>query len=161
MTVEGSVDSDLSERFVRGHLAPKLRPDVIVVWDNHSVHKRPELCVLIEGRGAELVWQPRYSPEFNAVEELWSKVKHLVRRARADTAAALTEALAAAVGSLTWEDSLGWLRHAGYQIRPSAYRCMEPAQLLGFMPPGRGPTRRLCTTQPIRGGVTPTRPGHS
>ncbi len=88
-------------------------------WDNHSVHKRPELRALIEARGAALVWQPRYSPEFNAVEEMWSKVKHLVKRARADTAAALTEALAAAVAALTWEDSFGWLRHAGYRISPT------------------------------------------
>jgi len=118
--VEGSVDGDVFECFVRDHLAPKLRRGDIVVWDNHSVHKRPELRALIEMRGAELVWQPRYSPEFNAVEELWSKVKHLVRRARADTATALSEALAAAVGALTWEDSLGWLRHAGYRLSPEA-----------------------------------------
>lgn len=84
------------------------------------MHKRPELRALIEARGAELVWQPRYSPEFNAVEELWSKVKHLVRRARADTAAALREALAAAVAALTCEDAEGWLRHAGYRISPTA-----------------------------------------
>ena len=91
-----------------------------MIWDNHSVHKRPELRALVEARAAELVWQPRYSPEFNAVEEMWSKVKHLVRRARADTATALNEALAAAVGALTWEDSLGWLRHAGYRLSPDA-----------------------------------------
>ncbi len=120
VAVEGSVDGDVFERFVRDHLAPNLRPGDIVIWDNHSVHKRPELRALVEARGAELVWQPRYSPEFNAVEEMWSKVKHLVRRARADTATALNEALAAAVGALTWEDSLGWLRHAGYRLSPDA-----------------------------------------
>ena len=91
-----------------------------MVWDNHSVHKRPELRALIDARGAELVWQPRYSPEFNACEEMWSKVKHLVRRARADTAGALREALAVAVAALTWEDSFGWLRHAGYRLTPDA-----------------------------------------
>ena len=46
--------------------------------------------------------------------------KHLVKRERADTATALTEALVAAVGALTWEDSLGWLRHAGYRLSPDA-----------------------------------------
>ena len=117
VAVEGG---DVFERFVRDHLAPRLERGVIVVWDNHSVHKRPELRALIEARGAGLVWQPRYSPEFNAVEELWSKVKHLVRRSRADTAAALTEALRSAVDALTHEDSLGWLRHAGYRISPAA-----------------------------------------
>lgn len=120
VAVEGSVDGDLFERFVGHHLAPRLRKGDVVVWDNHSVHKRPALREMIRARGAELVWQPRYSPEVNASEEMWSKVKHLVRRARADTATALKDALEAAVGALTWEDSAGWLRHAGYQISPTA-----------------------------------------
>jgi len=120
VAVEGSVDGDLFERFVRDHLAPRLRTGDVVVWDNHSVHKRPVLREMIRARGAELVCQPRYSPEFNASEEMWSKVKHLVRRARADTASALTAALDAAVGALTWEDSAGWLRHAGYRVSPTA-----------------------------------------
>ena len=118
VAVEGSVSGDLFERFVREHLCPNLRRGDTVVWDNHSVHKRPALRALIEARGAELVWQPRYSPEVNAAEELWSKVKHLVKRARADTQTALVAALAAAVAALTWEDSHGWLRHAGYRLSP-------------------------------------------
>lgn len=120
VAVEGSVGGDAFERFVRDHLAPRLQLGDIVVWDNHSVHKRPALREMIRARGAELVWQPRYSPEFNAAEPLWSKTKHLVRRARADTAAALSEALAAAVAALTWEDSAGWLRHCGYRVSPAA-----------------------------------------
>ena len=120
VAVEGSVDGDLFECFVRDHLCPKLREGDLVVWDNHSIHKRPRLRELIRSRGADLVWQPRYSPEFNACEEMWSKVKHVVRRARADTASALTEALRSAVGALTEEDSAGWLRHAGYRVSSTA-----------------------------------------
>ena len=104
------------ERFVREHLAPKLKPGDVVVWDNHAVHKRPEVRRLIEARGAELVWQPRYSPEVNTSEPMWSKVKHIVRRARADTGSTLSEVLCSAVGTLTWEDSAGWLRHCGYRL---------------------------------------------
>jgi len=119
VAVEGSVNGDLFERFVRDHLCPRLREGDLVVWDNHSVHKRSELRRMIRARGADLVWQPRYSPEFNACEEMWSKVKRLVRRARADTEAALTDALRAATAALTWEDAAGWLRHAGYAIVPT------------------------------------------
>lgn len=118
VAIEDSVDGDLFERFVRDHLAPRLDAGDIVVWDNHSIHRRPVLRALIEARGASLVPQPRYSPEFNASEEMWSKVKHHVRRARADTTEALTDALRSAVAALTWEDSSGWLRHAGYRISP-------------------------------------------
>lgn len=120
VATEGSVNGDVFAQFVREHLAPALQPGDIVVWDNHSVHKRDDVRELIEARGATLVWQPRYSPEFNAVEEMWSKVKHVVRRARADTQEALETALASAVDALTWEDSLGWLGHAGYSISPVA-----------------------------------------
>ena len=51
---------------------------------------------------------------------MWSKVKHVAKRARSETQAALHEALDAAVGRLTWEDSAGWLRHCGYTINPIA-----------------------------------------
>jgi transposase len=118
--VEGSVDGDVFERFVRDHLCPRLREGDLVVWDNHSVHTRPTLRGMIQARGADLVWQPRYSPEFNACEEMWSKVKHLVRRARADTETALTEALRMAVEALAWDDAEGWLRHAGYRVASTA-----------------------------------------
>lgn len=64
VAVEGSVDGDVFERFVRDHLCPRLREGDLVVWDNHSVHKRDELLSLIRARGADLVWQPRYSPEW-------------------------------------------------------------------------------------------------
>lgn len=116
VAVEGRVDSALFERFVREHLAPELEPGDVVVWDNHSIHRGSEIRGLIEARGATLSPQPRYSPEFNACEEMWSKVKHEVRRARADTQAALESALSASVRGLRWEDSAGWLRHAGYVL---------------------------------------------
>ncbi|GAB5550223.1 MAG: hypothetical protein SangKO_099830 [Sandaracinaceae bacterium] len=119
VAVEGSVSGDLFERFVREQLCPRLREGDLVVWDNHSIHKRPRLRELIRARGADLVWQPRYSPEYNACEEMWSKVKRLVRRARADTETALTEALRVGVRALTWEDAAGWLRHAGYVPTPT------------------------------------------
>ena len=120
VAVEGSVDRAGFERFVGEFLAPELSRGDIVVWDNHSIHRSEAIRALVEARGATLVWQPRYSPECNAVEEMWSKVKHGVRRARADTADALTSALRSVVTALTLEDSAGWLRHAGYHITSSA-----------------------------------------
>lgn len=120
VAVEGSVGGDLFERFVREYLTPHLRKGDLVVWDNHSIHKRPVLRELIEARGATLVRQPRYSPEFNTSEPMWSKVKHSVKRACADTQGALLDALDTAVGELRWEDSAGWLRHCGYRLSPTA-----------------------------------------
>ena len=116
VAVGGRVDGALFARFVREHLAPSLAPGDVVVWDNHSIHRGAEPRRLIEARGARLAPQPRYSPEFNACEQMWSKVKHEVRRARADTGSALESALRSSVTGLRWEDSAGWLRHAGYRL---------------------------------------------
>lgn len=120
VAVQGRVDGAFFERFVREHLAPALVPGDIVVWDNHSIHRGTEVRRLIEAQGACLARQPRYSPEFNACEEMWSKVKHEVRRARADTQGSLESALSTSVTGLRWEDSAGWLRHAGYVLSSSA-----------------------------------------
>ncbi len=120
VAVENRVDGAFFARFVRDYLVPALVPGDIVVWDNHSIHRGAEVRRLIEARGAQLAPQPRYSPEFNACEEMWSKVKHEVRRARADTQGALESALAVSVTGLRREDSAGWLRHAGYRLSPEA-----------------------------------------
>ena len=117
---DGRVDGAFFERFVREHLAPCLLPGDVVVWDNHSVHRGAAVRELIASRGSQLAPQPRYSPEYNACEETWSKVKHEVRRARADTEGALESALSASVTGSRWEDSAGWLRHAGYRLSPDA-----------------------------------------
>ena len=117
---DGRVDGAFFERFVREHLAPSLLRGDIVVWDNHSIHRGAEIRRLIEARGAWLAPQPRYSPEFNACEEMWSKVKHEVRRARADTQGVLESALSVSVTGLRREDSAGWLRHAGYRLSQDA-----------------------------------------
>jgi transposase len=120
VAVAGPVDRALFTRFVRDHLAPSLDPGDMVVWDNHAIHGSTEARELIEGRGATLHPQPRYTPEVNAAEPLWSKVKGLVRRARADTAEALEAALRSAVGSVTASDTAGWMRHCGYRLNSSA-----------------------------------------
>ena len=123
---DGRVNGAFFERFVREHLAPSLVPGDVVVWDNHSIHRGAEVRRLIEARGAHLAPQPRYSPEFNACEPpptaggMWSKVKHEVRRARADTQGALESALSASVTGLRRADSAGWLRHAGYRLSQDA-----------------------------------------
>ena len=119
VVAEERVDGDLFEQFVREHLAPHLERGDIVVWDNHPIHRRAVLREVIEGRGATLAPQPRYSPEANACEEMWSKLKQGVRRARADTGKALQAALAAGVEALTSSDTAGWLGHAGYVLSPA------------------------------------------
>ena len=114
----GTVDGGVFARFVEHGLVPHLRPGDVVIWDNARIHGA-EAVRLVETTGARVVAQPRYSPDKNAIEPAWSKVKERVRRLRADTAEALDAALHAAVATLTAEDVRGWMRHCGYPTEPT------------------------------------------
>lgn len=118
LPVQGSVNAAVFEAFVRQCLVPTLRAGMVVVWDNARIHSR-EAVRLVESVGARVLFLPRYSPEYNAIEHFWSKVKHLVRKARADTVEALRTALDVAVDAVTPEDMRGWIEHCGYQFQPS------------------------------------------
>lgn len=106
-------------QFVEEHLLSALFEGAIVIWDNARIHADEELEAMIEARGAELKRLPRYSPEFNPIELLWSKLKHYIRKARADTREALLAALEEAATWITAEDAEGWFEHSGYCHQPT------------------------------------------
>lgn len=114
----GSVTKDVFERFVEQSLVPSLEPGDIVIWDNARIHSEGAV-ELITAAGASVVALPRYSPELNPIEMLWSKLKHGVRKKRADTAEALKQALMEAVAALRGEDASAWIGHCGYVRQPS------------------------------------------
>lgn len=105
--------------FVEEYLVPDLRPGDIVIWDNARIHEDPEFARMIERRGAELKKLPRYSPDLNPIEMLWSKLKHYIRKTRADTEELLADALKAASDLITFEDAVGWLLHCGFRPQPA------------------------------------------
>jgi len=72
---------------------------------------------LIEGRGADLVFLPPYSPDLNPIEEAFSKIKGIVRKAGARTRSALEDAVGEALGAVTPEDAAGWFAHCGYRTQ--------------------------------------------
>ena len=74
LTVEGATTSLVFEAYVERVLAPTLRKGQVVVMDNLSAHKGERIRELIEGRGCELVYLPSYSPDFNPIEEAFSKI---------------------------------------------------------------------------------------
>ena len=86
LAVEGATTREAFEAYYLEHvLAPTLKPGQIVVMDNLSAHKGERVRELIEQRGCELVYLPPYSPDFNPIEQAFSKVKDLMRRAEART----------------------------------------------------------------------------
>jgi transposase len=85
--VSGPINRDAFEAYVERVLVPELRPGDIVVMDNLSSQKGPEVHALIETAGAQLLFLPPYSPDFNPIENAFAKLKALApvgHRAGAD-----------------------------------------------------------------------------
>ena len=115
MSIEGSADGDAFLLYIEHFLCPTLEHGQIVVMDNLRVHKMKKVRELIERCGCQLVFLPSYSPDFNPIEEAFSKVKGLLRKARARSFEALVEATGgAALLAVTTEDARGFFTHRGY-----------------------------------------------
>jgi len=115
MSVEGATDSLAFEAYVEHFLAPSLCEGQVVVLDGLGAHRTQKVEELIEGRGADLVFLPSYSPDLNPIEEAFGKIKQLVRKVGARVREALVEAIGRALGAVTPEDAAGWFAHAGYR----------------------------------------------
>jgi transposase len=114
LTVEGATTEEAFEAYIEQVLAPTLRDGQVVVMDNLSSHKGEGVKGLIEGRGCELIYLPPYSPDFNPIEQAFSKIKNLLREAGARVYEVLVEAIGKALSAITLEDSQGFFEHCGY-----------------------------------------------
>jgi transposase len=115
MSVEGATDALAFETYVEHFLAPSLREGQVVVLDKLGARRTDRVRELIEGRGADLVFLPSYSPDMNPIEEAFSKIKHLlVRKVGARVREELVGTIARALASVTLEDAAGWFAPAGY-----------------------------------------------
>jgi transposase len=119
-TMACPMDGQLFQRYVEEALVPVLRAGDVVVMDNLPSHKHPRVRRLIESAGAKLLYLPPYSPDFNPIEMIWSKVKRLLRSAAARTVDALHEAFGTAMDAVTGKDVLGCFRHCGYATTSGA-----------------------------------------
>ena len=116
MVVEGGTNGAVFEGYLREVLLPALvKEGDVVVMDNLSVHKSETVRELIEGAGAEVLYLPPYSPDFNPIEEAFSKIKNLVRKAGARVHEALVAAIGEAIGEVSEEDAKSFFEHCGYR----------------------------------------------
>ena len=83
--IEGAMHGIAFDAYVATQLAPLLKPGDVVVWDNLNVHKSPRAAEAIRARGARVLFLPRYSPDLNPIEKAFSKLKALLRKAKART----------------------------------------------------------------------------
>jgi transposase len=115
LAVEGSTTREVFETYLEHVLAPSLEPGQMVVMDNLSSHKGGRVKEIIEERGCELIYLPPYSPDFNPIEQAFSKVKGLMRKAEARTREALIEAMGWALSAVSARDARGFFDHCGYR----------------------------------------------
>src|SRR5215203_6560912 len=115
MAVESSTDREVYESYVEHALAPTLEAGQVVLMDNLPAHKPARVRELIAERGCELIYLPAYSPDLNPIEEAFSKLKDMLRRAGARTKEALVEVLGEALSAVSSRDARGYFEHAGYR----------------------------------------------
>jgi transposase len=115
VSIEGATDAELFETYVEEFLAPTLSEGQVVVLDGLGAHRTERVRELIEEKGASLLFLPSYSPDLNPIEEAFSKIKNIVRKAAARTREALDEAISEALAAVTLEDVAGWFSHCGYE----------------------------------------------
>jgi transposase len=114
LLLTGATDTSAFEVYVEHVLAPTLRPGQVVVLDNLSAHKSVRVQDLIAARDCELWYLPAYSPDLSPIEEAFSKLKALLRRAEARTREALEQAIGLLLDQMTAQDARGYFTHCGY-----------------------------------------------
>ena len=114
MVLDGPINGDWFEAYVRQILIPDLKVGDIVIMDNLSSHKRPAVQAMIEAAGAELRFLPPYSPDFNPIENAFAKLKALLRKAAERTVDGLWNAIGNLIDVFTPTECANYFAAAGY-----------------------------------------------
>ena len=115
LVLDGPINATAFEAYVEQFLAPTLQPGDIVVMDNLSSHKGPKVRALIEAVGAKLLYLPPYSPDFNPIEKLFSKLKALLRQAAERTVDGLWRVIGDCLDRFTPRECANYFEAAGYE----------------------------------------------
>jgi transposase len=115
MVLDGPMNADAFRAYVRHVLAPTLRAGDTVVMDNLPAHKVAGIRELIEAAGASLLYLPPYSPDFNPIENAFSKLKAILRKAAARSITELWDAIGAAIDQFTPGECANYFTAAGYE----------------------------------------------
>ena len=108
MVFPGATNTVMFENYVEEVLVPELRPGDVVIWDNVKPHQSEEAIEAVETAGARVVPLPPYSPDLTPIEEMFSKVKNVVRSVAARTTGGVYAAFASGLHEVTLEDIAGW-----------------------------------------------------
>ncbi len=114
--LDGPIDGDSFTAYVEKVLVPTLKPGDIVVMDNLGSHKGKDVRRAIRSAGAKLFFLPKYSPDLNPIEQLFAKLKHLLRKAAERTTDAVCTAIGQLLDQFTTQECANYFKQAGYEL---------------------------------------------
>ena len=114
LVVDGAINGEIFLAYVQQQLVPTLRQNDIVIMDNLSSHKVKGVREAIEAAGADLAYLPPYSPDFNPIEQVFAKFKHLLRSAAERTIEALWRRIGLLLDCFPPEECRNYFTHCGY-----------------------------------------------
>ena len=112
--LDGPINAEAFKTYVEKVLAPTLRPGELVIMDNLGSHKGKAVRQAIRAPGAKLMFLPKYSPDLNPIEQVFAKLKHLLRKAAARTIETLTAAVGELLDAFTAEECANYFANSGY-----------------------------------------------
>lgn len=112
--LDGPINGEAFKAYVEKVLAPTLKPGDLVILDNLGSHKGKAVRQAIRAAGAKLIFLPKYSPDLNPIEQVFAKLKHLLRAAAARTIETLTAAVGELLGAFTAEECANYFANSGY-----------------------------------------------
>jgi transposase len=115
MVLDGPMTAEWFLAYVEQVLVPTLRPNDVVILDNLPAHKGAAVRAAVEATGARLLFLPPYSPDFNPIENAFSKLKSILRKAAARTVPELWDAIRDALPRFTPNECANYFTAAGYE----------------------------------------------
>jgi putative transposase len=112
--IDAPINAERFRVYVEHVLAPTLAPGDIVVMDNLGSHKGKTIRRAIRQAGAKLFFLPKYSPDFNPIEQFFAKLKHRLRAAQQRTYKTLGDAIADVLETVTPLECSNYFKHDGY-----------------------------------------------
>ena len=111
---DGPINGEVFLAWVRQSLVPALKPGEVVIMDNLGSHRGKAVRRAIREAGAKILFLPKYSPDLNPIEQVFSKLKHLLRKAQARSYDAILAAIAEVLGTFTPKECVNYLKNCGY-----------------------------------------------
>ena len=112
--IDGPINGDSFRLYIDKVLIPTLRPGDIVIMDNLGSHRGKIIRQLIRSAGAKLFLLPKYSPDLNPIEQVFAKLKHLLRKAAARTVETVCTAIGELLGAFTKNECANYFKNSGY-----------------------------------------------